>query len=97
MTTPTFYVSAHILLLTKMKIQNTLEIVAALSILIAARVIASSTIAFENVHAVTARSTSTSGTAYATASASISSGSSASSTTGPCLAFASILGAIAHC
>jgi hypothetical protein len=78
-----------------MKIQKTLGIVAALSILMAAILIASSTIAFQNVHAITA--TATSGSATATATASTTSGASASAIAGPCSAFASILGAIAGC
>ena len=71
-----------------MKTQNTVGIVAALSILIAAVLIASSTITFQNAHAVTAT---------ATATASTTSGASASAIAGPCSAFASILGAIAGC
>jgi hypothetical protein len=62
-----------------MKTQNILGIVAALSIIIAAGVIASSTIAFQNAHAVTA--TATSGSATASASAT-NSGSSASANAG---------------
>jgi hypothetical protein len=78
-----------------MKTQNTVGIVAALSILIAAVLIASSTIAFQNAHAVTA--TATSGSATATATASTTSDASASAIAGTCSAFASILGAIAGC
>jgi hypothetical protein len=87
--------SAYILLLTKMKTQNTVGIVAAISILIAAVLVASSTIAFQNAHAVT--TIATSGPATAKATASTTSGASASAIAGTCSAFASILGAIAGC
>jgi hypothetical protein len=78
-----------------MKTQNTVGIVAAISILIAAVLVASSTIAFQNAHAVT--TIATSGPATAKATASTTSGASASAIAGTCSAFASILGAIAGC
>jgi hypothetical protein len=59
------------------KTQNIIGIVAAISLLIAAGVIASSTIAFQNAHAVTDKAKS--GSASASASASGSSSSSSAS------------------
>ena len=81
-----------------MKTQNIVGIVTALSILIAAVLIVSSTIAFQNAHALTVIATATSGSATAMATASTASDTSTSATAGTCSAFASILSiAIAGC